>query len=98
MVEQNAEKLLVHKEPLECPHLGMPARITGTVVLAFVIDKKGNVQDAKVVSGPALLRPAVLRAVQKYKYKPLLLNNTAVEVLTTVTVNVDTYRDCAPVE
>jgi len=41
-----------------------------------------------------MLRKPVLAAVQKYKYKPYLINDTAVEVDSTVSVAVDTYRDC----
>jgi len=41
-----------------------------------------------------MLRKPVLDAVKKYKYKPYLLNNNAVEVVSTVSVEVDSRRDC----
>ena len=74
----------------------MAARVTGTVVVAIQIGKNGDVRSAKVTSGPALLHQPVLDAVRKYKYKPYLLNSTAVEVLTTVSVVVGLgdYHDC----
>jgi protein TonB len=82
-----AEKLLVHKvAPDTCAHIAMAARVTGTVVLAIVIDREGNVLHPKVVSGPKMLQKMVLDAVRKYKYKPYLLNGKAVEVETTVSV------------
>jgi protein TonB len=84
-----AEKLLIHKVDLDaCPHIGMAARVTGTVVVAIAIDKEGNVLHPKVVSGPKLLQKMVLDAVRKYKYKPYLLNGKAIEVETTVSVTI----------
>jgi protein TonB len=90
-----AEKLLIHKvEPDACPHIAMAARVIGTVVVAYVIDKNGDVLHTKVVSGPRMLQKAVLDAVRKYKYKPYLLNGKAVEVETTVSVTIDSLRGC----
>jgi hypothetical protein len=90
-----AEKLLIHKvDPDACPHIAMAAHVIGTVVVGFDIDKNGNVLHPTVVSGPAMLRKPVLDAVRKYKYKPYLLNGEAVVVGTTVSVQIDTVRDC----
>jgi len=89
-----AQNLLIHKADLQCPKVAMPARITGTVVVAFELNKEGDVRHAVVVSGPVLLRKPVLDAVRQYKYKPYLLNGKAVGVETTVSVAVDTARDC----
>jgi protein TonB len=79
-----AEKLLIHKAEIRWPPHAWASRVTGTVVVALEIDKNGDVLHPKVVSGPFLLREAVLDAVQKYKYKPYLLNGKAVDVETTV--------------
>jgi len=90
-----AEKLLVHKvDPDACPHIAMAAHVIGTVVVAFGIDKNGNVLRPTVFSGPAMLQKPVLDAVRKYKYKPYLLNGQAVVVGTSVSVQIDTVRDC----
>ena len=89
-----AQKMLIHKADLACPKVAMPARFTGTVVLNILIDKSGNVIRSAVISGPAMLQKPARRAVRKYKYKPYLLNNKAVEVVTTVAVVIDSYRDC----
>ena len=72
----------------------MAARVMGTVVLGFVIDKSGDVIHPTVISGPAMLRKPVLNAVRKYKYKPYLVNGKAVDVETTTSVTIDNYRDC----
>jgi hypothetical protein len=89
-----AEKSLIYKADLVCPHVVMPARVTGTVVVGFDIDRKGNVIQPSVISGPAMLRKPVLDAVRKYKYKPYFLNGKAVEVETIVSVTMDSNRDC----
>lgn len=90
-----AEKLLIRKvDPDACPHIAMAAHVIGTVVVAFGIDKNGNVLRPTVVSGPAMLQKPVLDAVRKYKYKPYLLNGHAVVVGTTVSVQIDNVRDC----
>ncbi len=51
------------------------------------IAKDGTIQDLKVVSGPPLLIPAAMEAVKQWRYKPTLLNDEPVEVLTTIDVN-----------
>lgn len=86
--------MLIHKADLACPSVAMPARVTGAVVLRILIGTNGNVLHLRVISGPIMLRKPVLDAVRKYKYKPYLLNRTAVEMISTVSVAVDTYRDC----
>jgi protein TonB len=89
-----AEKLLLKKAPLACPKVAMPARATGTVVLAILIGRTGEVLSSRVISGPAMLLAPVVKAVRKYRYKPYILNRKAVEVETVVSVSVDTYLDC----
>lgn len=91
---ETAEKLLIHKEPLACPHCEMCARIMATVVVAVDIDEDGNVVFAKTVSGPQMLLKPALKAVRKYKYKPYLVNGKAVASETAVKVVIDTARDC----
>jgi protein TonB len=89
-----AQTLLIHKAPLQCPKIVMPPRIMGTVVVAFTLDKDGNVRHPTVISGPALLRKPVLDAVRNYKYKPYIQNGKAFEVEATASIFVDTARDC----
>ncbi|MGD0940822.1 MAG: energy transducer TonB [Terracidiphilus sp.] len=89
-----AEKLLVHKADVICPRIAMPAHVIGTVVVAIEINRNGDVLHPKVISGPAMLQKRVLDAVRKYKYKPYLLNGTAIDVETTVAVTLDSNLDC----
>jgi hypothetical protein len=90
-----AEKLLIHKvEPDACSHIAMETRVTGTVVIGYEIDTNGNVLHPIVISGPQILRKAVLDAVRKYKYKPYLLNGKTINVGTNISVALDNYHDC----
>jgi len=88
------EKLLIHRATVVCPHAVVPARVTGTVVVAIDVGKNGDVIHARTISGPAMLRKPILEAVRKYKYKPYLLNGNAIEMETTVSVVMDSFRDC----
>ncbi len=68
------------------PPLARQARISGVVKLTAIIAKNGMVQELKVLSGHPLLVPAALQAVKQWRYKPTLLNNTPVEVVTQIDV------------
>lgn len=54
------------------PAAASAARVQGEVRLQAEVDRDGNVTDARVVSGPPLLRDAALRAVQHWRYRPWL--------------------------
>jgi protein TonB len=68
------------------PPLARQARIQGVVKLTAVIARDGSVQKLEVGSGHPLLVPAALEAVKQWQYKPTLLNNEAVEVVTQIDV------------
>ena len=60
--------------------------VDGSVLLHINIDKDGNVSNIEPVSGHPLLVPTAIDAVKQWKYKPYLLNQTPVEVDTTVVI------------
>jgi protein TonB len=84
-----AETLLIHKEEPACQKSSDGVRVTGTVVIAITIDKTGKVSRAQTLSGAKMLRPLALATVRKYRYRPYLLNNTPVEVVTLVSIAID---------
>lgn len=84
-----AETLLIHKEQPACQKGADGVPVKGTVVIAITYDKEGKVSHAHVTAGPALLRPLALATVRRYRYKPYLLNNTPVEVVTEVSISID---------
>ena len=79
-------KLIVTKVPPQYPADAKKARIQGKVVLDAVIGKTGNVENLKVVSGPAALQQSALDAVRQWTYKPFLVNGNPIEVETTINV------------
>lgn len=59
------------QDAVDYPEFAKKARIEGRVIVQFVVDKKGNVQDPKVTRGVhKLLNEEAIRAVKKQKFKP----------------------------
>lgn len=69
------------------PPLARQARIQGPVVLRVKINKSGDVESMKLVSGHPMLAPAAMEAVKQRRYRPYLLNGEPINVETDVTVN-----------
>ena len=81
-----AASLLKTKIAPVYPAKALENHVSGTVVLHVTINSKGCVEALRVINGPALLQQAALDAVQKWIYRPYLLNNRPVEVETTINV------------
>jgi TonB family protein len=63
------------------------ARIEGIVIIETIIDRQGNVTDARMLKGlPLGLDQSALDAVKKWKFKPGTLNGQPVPVIFTLTV------------
>jgi periplasmic protein TonB len=62
------------------------SRVHGEVRLKAIIDREGRITELKLISGHPLLAPAALAAVEKWRYRPTVLNGVTVEVSTEVTV------------
>ena len=77
---------LVTKIPPKYPPAAKKARIQGKVVLDAIIGQTGEVENLKVVSGPAELQQSAIDAVRQWTYRPVLINGVPVEVETTVNV------------
>jgi hypothetical protein len=74
--------LLLHKvDPAQ------DSGISGSVLMAAVIDDQGKITNLFVISGPEKLRDAALEAVNQWTYKPYLLNGKPVFVQTNITTN-----------
>jgi protein TonB len=72
--------------PPTYPELARQTRIEDIVILETVIDESGNVTSARVLRGHPLLNQAALDAVQRWKFTPARLNDEAIPVVMTVTV------------
>jgi periplasmic protein TonB len=71
----------------EYPDIARRARVEGRVVIEAIIDERGVVTDARVLTSVPLLDAAALTALQQWRYTPTLLNGVPVRVLMTITFN-----------
>lgn len=78
---------LLRKVIPEYPAMAKAARISGTVRLIGTIGKDGAIRNLQLVSGHPMLARAALEAVQRWVYKPTLLNGNPVEVIAPIEVN-----------
>ena len=81
-----AQGLLIKKVQPQYPAFARGSGVVGTVVLEATIGKNGHVTNLRVISGAQMLQQAAIDAVKKWVYKPYLLDNEAVEVMTTVNI------------
>jgi periplasmic protein TonB len=86
-ISRMMEANLIDRVQPDYPPLARGARIQGTVVLRAVISRDGTIENLQVVSGHPMLVRAAVDAVQRWRYRPYLLNGEPVEVETQVTVN-----------
>jgi protein TonB len=75
------------------PMLAKQMKVQGSVILQALIGRDGNIQDLRVLSGPAILSAAAREAVKQWKFKPYLQSGQAVETEARITVNftISTY-------
>jgi protein TonB len=64
----------IYKPAPKYPILALQAQIEGDVEIDAVIDKDGNIVQARAVNGPRMLFGAALKAVSGWKYEPTYLN------------------------
>lgn len=62
------------------PSSARQVNATGSVVVQVLVDEKGNVVSAQVVSGHPLLRPAAIAAARQAKFSPTRVSGKPVKV------------------
>ncbi len=70
IASDDALKAAVKKTAPDYPPIAKQMHIGGKVSVEVTIDAEGNVEDARILSGNALLTPNVLNAVKKWKFTP----------------------------
>jgi len=78
---------LIQKVQPRYPVQAKQDHVQGKVQFTVLIGKDGHVQNVDLVSGEPVLADAAKEAVEKWVYKPTLLNGQPVEVVTQVDVN-----------
>jgi periplasmic protein TonB len=84
---QVKEPRLISSPPPVYPQTAIHLNIQGDVVIRATIDTEGNVAEAHVVSGPAMLRGPALDALRRWKYQPSLLDGQPISVEMLVTIH-----------
>ncbi len=64
------EAKLLHRSSVQYPKKALANGIQGTVIIEATLDKKGEVTDARVASGPQELRGAALESVLQWHFNP----------------------------
>ncbi len=77
---------LIRRVQPQYPEAARNAGVIGEVRMSVIIDREGAVQKVELISGDPLLADASMHAVESWLYRPTLLNGSAVEVVTTITV------------
>ena len=80
-----AGMIISRPEPVY-PAIAKAAHVQGAVILHAIISKEGTIENLSVISGNGMLVNAARDAVQRWRYRPYLLNGEPVEVVTTITV------------
>jgi len=87
VVSKMAPGDLIHRVQPTYPQIAKITHIEGTVTLTAIISRAGEIESLHVVSGNPFLAQAALDAVQRWRYRPYILNGEPVEVETQITVN-----------
>jgi periplasmic protein TonB len=69
------------------PLLAKQMKVQGSVVLQALIGRDGNIEDLRVLSGPAILSSAAMQAVRQWRFRPYYLAGEQVETQARITVN-----------
>lgn len=86
-VSRMMEGNLVRRVDPPYPAIAKAAGVQGAVMIKAIISRDGTIERAELLSGPAILTNAAMRAVRQWKYRPYYLNGEPVEVETQITVN-----------
>jgi periplasmic protein TonB len=78
---------LLYSPAVDYPKLASFAHVEGPVVIEAVVSRDGRVIEANVLSGHHFLRGAALKAVRNRQYRPYVVNGSAADVRTIITVN-----------
>jgi len=80
------QRRLIHAIAPEYPDVARLAGIEGDVTLRILVSEDGTIGDITPLSGPPILARAVIRAVEHWRYAPVLVNGRPVGVVSTVTL------------
>lgn len=74
------EASLLHRAPVQYPVEALQKNVQGIIVVDATLNERGVVTDARVVTGPELLRKAALKSILDWHYSPGTLSPVQVVV------------------
>jgi len=80
------QRRLIHSIAPEYPDVARLAGIEGNVTLRILVSEDGTIGDITPLSGPPVLARAAIRAVEHWRYTPVLVDGRPVGVVSTVTL------------
>src|SRR4029077_3576613 len=80
------DRRITHAIAPQYPDVARLAGIEGDVTLRIWVDEDGTIRDIAPVSGPPVLARSAVRAVEQWRYAPVLVDGHPVGVVTTVTL------------
>jgi TonB family protein len=83
---------LLHGEQPEYPKRAIEKKIEGDVVVEMTLDDRGEVSDARVLSGPEELRKATLEAVLQWHYAPSAISSTLTQATVRFHLPADSFE------
>ncbi len=78
---------IIRRVQPQIPPIARDQHISGAGVMHVIIGKDGIVRFVDYISGPEALRDAYVNAVRQWRYRPFMVDGQAVEVDTTVAIN-----------
>jgi len=90
-VNPNARPRVLKRVKATYTEAARQARVNGTVVVIVVIDERGEISEAKAVSGPELLKLSALRAARQCLFAPTLRNGVPVKLSTNLEFSFSLY-------
>ncbi len=81
------ESYVTRKVPAMYPFTARQARIEGVVVLTIVVDDKGNVQEVKAISGPAVLARSAEDALRHWRFNPIIVDGKPTQIESRVSMD-----------
>jgi periplasmic protein TonB len=86
LAEAAADSRIIYKIAPEYPDIARKGHIEGPVSVRILVNTEGAVQKMTPLKGNPFLLIAAMNAVQKWRYRPYVLNGAAVEFQSIVTV------------
>ena len=89
---EHQQRRLIHSIAPEYPDVARLAGIEGDVTLRILVSEDGTIGDITPLSGPPILARAAIRAVEHWRYLPVLVDGRPVGVVSTVTLAFRLHR------